>query len=149
MSATSPAITPQLRFFLALAKARAVTGRRFDQRLGFQGVGLSDFLILLALAAAPEGKLRRADLAAAVGLTASGVTRMLLPMEKIGLVKRLESAHDARVSEVALAPSGKRVLGEAMERAEILADDLLPDAGRRGLAACVALLEELGGIAVH
>ncbi|MEY4723742.1 MAG: hypothetical protein RLZZ324_1255 [Candidatus Parcubacteria bacterium] len=140
------ALSPQLRFFLALAKAKAVTGRRFDMRLGFQGVGMSDFQILHHLSLAEGGVMRRTDLAEALGLTASGVTRLLLPMEKIGLVKRVESAHDARVSQVALAASGKRVLSEAMERAEILAEDLLPDAGKKELASCTALLEELGSI---
>jgi DNA-binding MarR family transcriptional regulator len=70
--------------------------------------------------------MRRVDLAERIGLTASGITRMLIPMEKIGLVERDVSAQDARVSFVMLAPGGKRLLTEAQERAEILAEELFP-----------------------
>lgn len=115
---------PQLKFFIDLAQAQAKIARVFDRSLG--GLGLSDFTVLYHLSRAKDGRMRRIDLAHKVGLTASGVTRMLLPMEKIGLVKREASTEDARVSFVELAPGGKRRLDESMERAELLAEELLP-----------------------
>jgi DNA-binding MarR family transcriptional regulator len=57
--------------------------------------------------------MRRVDLAEKVGLTASGVTRLLNPMEKIGLVDKTASSHDARVSLVALSKAGRRMLEDA------------------------------------
>lgn len=113
-----------LEFFLRLAKVQAVMFRRFDS--GLWGLGFNEFIILHHLSQVPEWKIRRIDLADKVGLTASGVTRMLLPMEKIGLISREINENDARVSYVVLAPGGKRKLEEAMERAEYLSEQIIP-----------------------
>ncbi len=117
--------------------------RRFDGRLG--SLGLSEFLILHQLEQAPENKLRRVDLAEQVGLTASGVTRLLAPMEKIGLVQREANTRDARVSFVALAPGGKRALQEALENAEALAEGLLSDTSKSDLESAAKVMRQLGG----
>ncbi len=140
-------ISVSLRFFLNLAKAKTVMTRRFDNGLG--GLGLSDFMILYHLGQSPEEKMRRVDLADHIGLTASGITRLLAPMEKIGLVKREQSEQDARVSYVLLAPGGKRLLTEALERAEILAQDILPPARAKKAEELSAILIELGKITVY
>jgi DNA-binding MarR family transcriptional regulator len=87
---------------------------------------LNEFIILGELSQA-EGKLRRIDLAERIGLTASGVTRLLLPMEKIGLVRREANKDDARSSLVVLASGGKRKLEEALTRAEEFCEDNLPE----------------------
>ena len=68
--------------------------------------------------------MRRVDLADTIGLTASGITRLLLPMEKIGLVRREAHDGDARVSYVAIAPGGAALLSEAIERAELYCSDI-------------------------
>src|SRR5262245_37712829 len=108
-----------LRLCLALQKAQASLSRRFDGRLGtWHGLGFGDFALMLHLNAAPDGQLRRVDLAAELGLTASAVTRMLIPLEKIGIVKRQPDPHDARVGYASLTPAGKRILREAIDSAE-------------------------------
>jgi DNA-binding MarR family transcriptional regulator len=117
----------QVSFFLELAKAQNHIGRRFDCGLG--GLSLNWFVILHALNAAEDQRMRRIDLAEKVGLTPSGVTRLLAPMEKIGLIKREAADQDARVSYVALAPGGKRTYEEGLERAEVLAEDILSATG--------------------
>jgi DNA-binding MarR family transcriptional regulator len=144
-------VSSQLKFFIDLSKAKTVAARRFDNRLSFHGLGLSDFLILFHLSTAPEEKLRRVDLAEKVGLTASGVTRLLLPMEKIGLVRREAYEQDARVSFVTLAPGGNRRFTECLEDVEVLARDILKDANPKGkrLDEFSDLLVELGKIAVY
>ncbi|MEI7621517.1 MAG: MarR family winged helix-turn-helix transcriptional regulator, partial [Candidatus Moraniibacteriota bacterium] len=96
----------------------------FDAGLG--GLGLSEFIILQHLSLASGEKMRRIDLACKIGLTASGITRLLLPMEKIGLVKSGESENDARARFVMIAAGGKRKLEEATERMELLLKELLP-----------------------
>ncbi len=115
-----------LAFFIRLAKIQTIMSRRFDAQLG--GLGLNEFLIMLHLRQSSDGKMRRTDLADKLGLTASGVTRILLPMEKIGLVKRESNEHDARSSLVVLTASGKTKLDEGLERAEIFMEDLIPAA---------------------
>lgn len=118
-------INKQAKFFLNLARAHAVVVRTFDSRLT-GGIGFNDFIILYYLSQAPGERMRRIDLAEKIGLSASGVTRMLLPMEKIGLVAREPSDADARVSYVRLASGGKRILEETLDRVDMLCEEFLP-----------------------
>ncbi|WP_202796955.1 MarR family winged helix-turn-helix transcriptional regulator [Pedosphaera parvula] len=117
-------MSASLQLFVRLARVNAIMARRFDGRLG-HGLGFNDFVILLALSQSANGRMRRIDLAECLGITASGVTRMLAPMEKIGLVKREANVHDARVSYVALAAGGKRLLAESLESAEVLSEEVV------------------------
>jgi DNA-binding MarR family transcriptional regulator len=119
-------LSPTLSFFVSLSRIETVLSRKFDAKLG--GLGFSDFLILHALSVAPDGRLRRIDLADTIGLTASGITRLLLPMEKVGLVRREAHDGDARVSYVAIAPGGLARLSEAIERAELYCSDIIDPA---------------------
>ena len=113
-----------LEFFMQLAKINAYMTRRFDGKLGVHhGVGFTDFIILAYLNYAPDGRVRRVDLVEELGLTASGITRLLLPMEKIGLVKRQTDPRDARVSYVTLAPGGRRLFKDALDTAETLSQE--------------------------
>ena len=115
-------------FCLSLVRAAATVGRRFDGRLGsFHGISFADFAILLQLRRAPQSRLRRVDLAEQLGLTASAVTRALVPLEKIGLVSRKQDPNDARVGYATLTPAGRRVLDEALETVEMIAAEIVPD----------------------
>lgn len=136
-------LSTQLKFLLQLAKVQALLSRKLDGGLG--GLGFTEFIILYQLSCSPDEKLRRIDLANKVGLTASGVTRLLLPMEKIGLVSKETNIHDARVSYVVLAPGGKRKLEEGLERAEYLATEILPSGKKDTIASFLALLSEISG----
>jgi DNA-binding MarR family transcriptional regulator len=117
------AISPTLSLFIALSRIETNLSRKMDAKLG--GLGWSNFLILYALSTADGKRMRRVDLASAIGLTASGITRLLLPMEKVGLVQREVHDGDARVSYVALAPGGENRLAEALERAELYCSDII------------------------
>jgi DNA-binding MarR family transcriptional regulator len=111
-----------LTLFLNIAKINTVMSRRFDSRLG--GLGFNEFIILFHLNGENNGKMRRVDLAEKAGLTASGITRQLLPMEKVHTVKREADKADARVSYVVITRAGRQKLIEAVERAEIFMEDL-------------------------
>src|SRR3546814_10538246 len=76
--------------------------------LSLYGIGFTEYLVLRSLKLAPARRMRRIDLAQAVGLSASGVTRVLNPMEKIGLVEKDHIERDARVRLVALTEEGAR-----------------------------------------
>jgi DNA-binding MarR family transcriptional regulator len=116
-----------LDFCLWLTRAQAAMARRFDGRLGtWHGLSFADFAVLLSLSRAPGGKLRRVDLAAGLGLTASAVTRTLIPLEKIGLVTRQRDPHDARVGYAALTKAGHRVLAESLVSAEMISQETIP-----------------------
>lgn len=136
-------ISPSLKLLLNLATVQAVMSRRFDGKLG--SLGLTEFIILFQLAHAPQEKMRRIDLAESIGLTASGVTRLLAPMEKIGLVKREANAADARVSLVTLAKGGKQALENSVENAEALAQSALSSSTKSEIDHAASLLLKLGG----
>ena len=120
------ALSKQLKFFINQAVVQARIARSFDNGLG-NGIGFNDFIILYHLSQASEQKMRRIDLAEKMSMSASGITRTILPMEKIGLVQREDSDYDKRVSFVKLAQGGKRLLEEAIERAEMKSEEFLPD----------------------
>ncbi|MDD4151283.1 MAG: MarR family transcriptional regulator [Candidatus Gracilibacteria bacterium] len=126
-----------------IAKFYAILSKSLDGKLG--GIGFNDFIVLYHLNQAPENKLKRIELAEKVGLTASGVTRLLLPMEKIGLIIKESNPNDARVSLVILAPGGKTKLDEALERIEIFANDIIPSISNTQINDINKLISEIGG----
>ena len=118
-------INTQLSFFITLAQAYAKINQSFDRHL-VGGLGFNDLIILYYLSQTPDEKMRRIDLADKVGITPSGITRMLVPMERQGMIKRETSEQDARVSYVKLTSGGKRLLEETIEEAEFLSEEILP-----------------------
>lgn len=116
-------LSQNLTFFTKLAKAQTVLSRRFDNSLA--GLSLNEFIVMLQLKAAKDGRIRPLDLAEKVGLTPSGITRLLRPMEKVGYIRRQAASHDARISYVVLGRGGADKLETALENAELLADELL------------------------
>lgn len=101
---------------LALTFARAWNRleRRLDNSLGsIRGISLAEYRLLRALGDARDSQASRVDLAQTVGLTPSGVTRALRPMEKLGIVSTVKSKRDARLAIAALTPAGRELLNDA------------------------------------
>lgn len=115
-------ISNSLALYLKLYSLLTASSRKFSG--GLDGLGFSEFTILFYLNQAPNKKMRRIDLADKLGLTASGVTRQLSSMEKIGLVQKEPNPRDLRVSNVTITESGLRNLHESLERAEELAQQV-------------------------
>jgi DNA-binding MarR family transcriptional regulator len=101
------------KVLLGLSHVQTRLHKRQDQWLAAHGISFKEFQVMSALSEASTHSLKRIDLAEKVGLSASGVTRMLLPMEKIGLISKEEGARDARVSLVRLSAAGERILADA------------------------------------
>ena len=130
-----------LDFCLRLARAQAVLVRRFDSILGnLHGLSFSDYQLLYHLQRAPGARLRRIDLAERLALTASGITRSLMPLEKIGLVARQADARDARVGYAAITEAGQALLVHADATAQALGQELLDNASTEQLAPLSMLL---------
>jgi DNA-binding MarR family transcriptional regulator len=87
------------------------------------------------------------DLGEALGLTASGVTRGLVPLERIGLVRRDADARDARVAYAALTETGRERLAEMRVTAEQVAEEIFaePPWTEEESAQLAGLLGRLGG----
>jgi DNA-binding MarR family transcriptional regulator len=100
--------------FLTFAAAWNRLERRMDGNLGsIRGVSLAEYRLLRALSDAPKSQASRVDLAPAVGLTPSGVTRALRPLEKLGFVSTVKSPRDARLAMASLTPAGHELVSNA------------------------------------
>ncbi|HWJ96280.1 MAG TPA: MarR family transcriptional regulator [Telluria sp.] len=134
-------------FCLRLARAATAMTRRFDSGLGnHHGISFADYQLLRQLTRAPGGKLRRVDLADRLGLTASGVTRSLLPLEKIGLVGRQSDPRDARVGYATITESGAELVANADTLVDQIAAELLGVPPPAHTGAMSALLGQIAGI---
>ncbi len=94
------------RSFL-LANSRLLAALDDDLRRE-HNFSIGDYDVLIQLARVPEG-LRMCDLAAAVVLSPSGLTRRVDRLERAGLVRRHRSANDGRNVETRLTPAGRRL----------------------------------------
>ncbi|MDR6465710.1 MarR family transcriptional regulator [Chryseobacterium sediminis] len=137
-------ISTELLFLININKLQSVISRKFDS-LSVHGLGFNDFVILYILNSSSGSRMRRIDLAEKIGLTASGVTRLLNPLEKIGLVTRETNERDARVSYVVITPSGKKIFEEAKLSAEHLTKDIIPSKKGKSLKTVTEFLFDLGG----
>jgi DNA-binding MarR family transcriptional regulator len=147
MAGTGSGADTSLEFCIRLSRAYATLTRRLDNVLsGLHGLSFADFMILYYLERAPGAKLRRVDLAERLGLTASGVTRSLLPLEKLGLVSRQPDPRDARVGYATLTDSGCQLLGHAVTSVRAVAQDSTELVPTEQIEAASALLGRLAGM---
>jgi DNA-binding MarR family transcriptional regulator len=129
-----------LQEFLGIRRAVALWENRVDAQLGaLHGLGLSDFAALHHLAEAPGGRLRRVDLAQRLAVTPSGVTRLLGPLERRGIVARESDGHDARATYAVLTRSGKTLAKDAAATVAAIAESILGSLGDRDRAAFAKL----------
>ncbi|MEV5177808.1 MarR family transcriptional regulator [Streptomyces flaveolus] len=71
-----------------------------------QRLPLVEYLALMNLSEAPDRQMRMGDLAAAVEMSVSGMTRLVDRLERRGLVRRVRSAEDARGWNASLTDAG-------------------------------------------
>lgn len=120
-------------------------GSRIQKRVGgtlaTHGIGLSEYLVLHRLYTSPSQTLRRSDLAEQVGLSPSGITRLINPMEKIGLLDKEENPRDARVSLVTLSPAGRQVYEDARVTVAHASAYVFSSLSRKQLGTLTDLLE--------
>ncbi len=90
----------------------ALTRELSAQLVANHGLTLSEYEVLMLLARAPDGVMRRVDLAHEVRLSPSGVTRMLDRLEAGGLVSKALCDKDARVTYAQLTEAGVAKLEE-------------------------------------
>lgn len=129
-----------LHEFLGIRRTISIWENRVDAELGaVHGLGLSDFAALHHLAEAPSGRLRRVDLARLLALTPSGVTRLLGPLERRGIVTRESSGHDARATYAVLTRPGRALVKNATATITVIAEAILSSLGERDRAAFAKL----------
>ena len=100
--------------WVRLLRAHATLTRQMDANLQAQhGLTINDYEVLLALARAPDRRMRRVDLAGHVLLTQSGITRLLQGLERSALVERADCPTDGRVVYAQITDEGYERLRQA------------------------------------
>lgn len=103
-----------LESWVCLHRGHAAVRRSVATRLQVaHGLTVSDYEALSLLARAEGRCMRRVDLANALQLSASGVTRLLDGLEEQGLVRKKACTTDGRVTYAVLTKAGQRRLEEA------------------------------------
>lgn len=103
-------LTPVLRL---LQSGDAIRARLAGELSAVHGLSVNEMFLLMQLEQAALHRLSRVELARRLHMSASTVTRMAAPMEKLGLVTRQADSRDARLAFVVLTEAGLRKVGEA------------------------------------
>jgi len=103
-----------LEAWVRLLRGHAATRRTLSaQLLSDHGLTVNDYEALLLLSKEDDGHLRRIDLAEGLGLTPSGITRLLDGLEVQGLCAKDTCSRDARVTYAVITDAGRAKLKEA------------------------------------
>jgi DNA-binding MarR family transcriptional regulator len=92
----------------AMFRAQATLAQQFEFDGDWGEVAPREYGVLYALAGAKSG-LRIGDLINDVLLTQAGVSRLVVRLEKRGLVERLADPDDGRACRIVLTPEGRDV----------------------------------------
>lgn len=138
-------ISKELSLILNIWGVNSVLSKKIDASLGaVHGIGFSEYMVLFHLHRSHGNVMRRIDLANSIGLTASGVTRIVSPMEKIGIVAKETNQRDARVSLVKLTDSGKEVYENATQTINQQSERLLEGLKPQSITAALDVLRTIG-----
>ncbi len=138
-------ISQSMKFCMNFSVVHTAISKKLNSQLSIHGISFSEFMILYYLDHSPQKMLRRIDLADQVGLSASGITRLIAPMEKIGLVHKEANKRDARVSLVKISRAGERILEESGKSLEMVTEKLLSNLRKKNLEELLGTLKLLGG----
>ena len=107
-------IPASLQAWRALLMAHLrLTGRIGRELESACGISLPWYDVLFQLSVAPEGRLRMSELAEAVLLSPSGLTRLVDRIEAGGLVARSAVPGDRRSVHIQLTSQGRRIVERA------------------------------------
>lgn len=89
----------------AYFRTQAALTREFAEADIWDGLQTTEYAVMHALSNAPDG-LRITQLGEDVLITQTGMSRLILRLEKRGLVERVSDATDGRAQRIQLTPSG-------------------------------------------
>lgn len=98
-----------------LQSSQLIEARLAGEISSVHGLSVNEMFLLMQLERAPLQRLPRVELAKRLNTSASTVTRMAAPMEKLGLVSRQSDVRDARLAFVVLTEAGATRVAEARE----------------------------------
>lgn len=110
---TSTPTDPKTAAYALLFQAQSRLTIRLSESLSAAGtVPLDVFEVLDTVSQSPDGRMRLSDLAVALGLSRSGLTRRMDRVEKAGYVSREECSDDKRGAFAVMTESGRRAHDE-------------------------------------
>lgn len=119
-------MTKKLELLMQVSKINSIISRK----LITHGLSFSDFIILYLINSSKEKKLKRIEISELMGLSASGVTRMILPLEKLHILEKIDDSSDARAKYAKLTKAGEQLYKEAGVWMNLKIEDLLPDVNK-------------------
>ena len=115
VAAKKPREDPGFTGWLTLLQAQSVVVDALERSLQAErGLPLAWFEVLIQLSAADDGQMKMQDLAQAVLLSKSGLTRLVDRMVAAGLVSRGACATDRRIVYAVVTDAGRVALREAI-----------------------------------
>jgi len=130
-------------FIIKNALLASKLSRRMSNRLSVHGISLTEYLIMDYLNNSHQRAIPRIELAEYVSMSASGITRLLLPMEKINIVKKMANPRDARQSLVELTEIGQQLYKEVSVSFEHSAADMLKGVNHSQIKSVTGLYDKL------
>ena len=109
------------------------------------GINSGQFQVLVALAVAPDGQLRMADIAATNCISRSGVTQSVDRLETLGHVTRMTSTNDRRLVLAKITPTGLELIPVGHRILEGVAEHFIAE--RLSVQQSTNLLTALAAIA--
>lgn len=104
----------ELDAWRGLLRVHASVLKALDTELeATHGLPLTSYEVLIRLAEAPDGRMRMCDLADAVVLSRSGMSRLVDRLERDGLIERCACVADARGAFACITPAGVALLEQA------------------------------------
>ncbi len=113
----------------ALDAAAAIERRLAGGITLIKGISFAEYRLLDALARSPQSRASRVALAEQVHLSASGVTRALKPLEKLGFVTTERNERDARQALAVLTAHGRELIADARGVVDDTVSALYDEAG--------------------
>ena len=120
--------THTLPNMLGLIRASALIEQRISGGLSsVHGLAPREAFLMMHLENAPNSRLTRIELSRRLHVSASTVTRMAAPLEKIGLIDRETDERDARLVFVVLTKAGENRIQEVRNTLAQQAEALFQD----------------------
>lgn len=117
--------------------------KKVDCQLGVHGISFTEYMIMHHLYHSPLKTMRRIELAEHVGISASGVTRLVAPLEKIKILEKEINPRDARQSLVKLSKPGQQLYKDAATSFGFCCEDLVSNLTKNQLETLSSLFEKV------
>lgn len=133
----------KFEFILGLSSTYSKIFKMMDRCLSVHGISFSEYLVMYELSKMTNQSMRRIDLAENTGMSASGITRLLNPMEKLNVVEKEQNARDARVSLVKLTDAGFELFTNATQSVFQSTDIFLEALGEKDIELFLNIITKI------